>query len=345
MNNTTSLLTIDGSHGEGGGQILRTALALSLVTGTPFRLVNIRAGRSKPGLMRQHLTAVQAAARIGQATVEGAFIGSREIAFYPNAVQAGEYAFAIGTAGSATLVLQTILPALLTAKQPSTLVLEGGTHNPYAPPFDFLQRSFLPLLNRMGATVETTLERYGFYPAGGGKFTVHITPTAQLQPLTLVERGAAVQRAARALITASLERSIAERELAIVQSKLSWHNDAFTVEEVRNSPGPGNILFLEIEHDNVTEICTGFGEHGVWAEKVAERAVRYARQYLASPAPVGVYLADQLLLPLALAGSGCFRTVALSSHTHTNMDIIRHFLSVPIATEKEEHSWMVRIGA
>lgn len=344
MNNTTSLLTIDGSHGEGGGQILRTALALSLVTGTPFRLLNIRAGRSKPGLMRQHLTAVQAAAHIGQAKVEGAFIGSRDIAFYPNAVQAGEYAFAIGTAGSATLVLQTILPALLTAQGASTVVLEGGTHNPYAPPFDFLQRSFLPLLNRMGACVEATLERYGFYPAGGGKFTVHITPTPQLQPIDLVERGVSVRRAARAIVTASLERSIAERELAIVQSKLSWHDDAFTVEEVHNSRGPGNILFLEMAYENVTEICTGFGEHGVWAEKVAERAVRSARQYVGASAPVGVYLADQLLLPLALAGKGCFRTVALSNHTRTNIDIIRHFLSVPIATEKEDNAWMVRVG-
>ena len=172
------MLTINGSQGEGGGQILRTALAMSLVTGKPFRIVRIRAGRKKPGLLRQHLTAVQAAAQIGQATVEGAAIGSQELTFTPGEIRPGEYRFAVGTAGSATLVLQAVLPALLTAPGLSVLTLEGGTHNPFAPPFDFLHRSYLPLVNRMGPTVEARLERPGFYPAGGGKFVVTVEPAA-----------------------------------------------------------------------------------------------------------------------------------------------------------------------
>ena len=142
------MLTIDGSFGEGGGQILRTSLALSLVTGKPFRIGNIRAGRKNPGLLRQHLTAVNAATEISRAEVTGAAIGSRELTFAPGSVVSGNYAFAVGTAGSTTLVLQTVLPALLVASGKSKLILEGGTHNPFAPPFDFLEKAFLPLVNR-----------------------------------------------------------------------------------------------------------------------------------------------------------------------------------------------------
>lgn len=152
---------------EGGGQILRTALSLSIVTGESFRIEKIRAGRKKPGLLRQHLTAVQAAAKISGAKIEGADLGSQQLTFKPGKVQPGDYSFAVGTAGSATLVLQTILPALIIGSKPSTLTLEGGTHNPHAPPFDFLQKTFLPILNKMGSKVSAKLERPGFYPAGG----------------------------------------------------------------------------------------------------------------------------------------------------------------------------------
>ena len=166
------MLLIDGSQGEGGGQILRTALGLSLVTGTAFRIEKIRAGRAKPGLLRQHLTAVNAATVIGDALVDGAELGSPALVFRPRSVRPGAYRFAVGTAGSASLVLQTVLPPLLTAGASSILTLEGGTHNPWAPPFDFLARAFLPLLERMGAPVRAAIQRYGFYPAGGGQFTV-----------------------------------------------------------------------------------------------------------------------------------------------------------------------------
>src|SRR2546428_9297761 len=160
------MITIDGSFGEGGGQILRTALSLSLATGTPFRIENIRAGRKKAGLLRQHLTAVLAAAEIGAAEIEGATLGSTMLTFTPKSVRAGEYRFAVGTAGSGTLVFQTILPALLRASAATRVTIEGGTHNSAAPPFDFLDRTFLPLIRKMGATVSLKLERYGFYPAG-----------------------------------------------------------------------------------------------------------------------------------------------------------------------------------
>ncbi|GMV81010.1 MAG: RNA 3'-terminal phosphate cyclase [Planctomycetota bacterium] len=337
------MILIDGGQGEGGGQVLRTALALALVTGKAFRIDNIRAKRSKPGLLRQHLTAVQAATAVGGAETLGATIGSSRLDFTPGGLKPGAYRFAVGTAGSATLVLQTILPPLLLAKGPSELVLEGGTHNPFAPPFDFLSQAFLPLLKRMGAKVEARLERHGFYPAGGGKFSVRIEPTPDLQPLELLERGAIVRRSARALL-ANLPVSIAQRELSIVQEKLGLAAHEIATETIEQNPGPGNVLLVELESEHVTEVFTGFGEKGRKAEDVARAAVDHARAYLSAGAPVGPHLADQLLIPLALAGRGRFRTCEPSGHTRTNLDVIRRFLGADIRIEAEtEGKWVVEV--
>jgi len=183
------LLELDGSFGEGGGQILRTSLALALLTGKAFHLRNIRARRPKPGLHPQHLMSVRAAATIGNAQTHGASLHSSDLVFEPGAVVPGNYRFDIGTAGSTTLVLQAILPALIVASGRSTLTLERGTHNPHAPPFDFLQKTFLPVLNRMGPAITATMDWPGFYPAGGGKFTVAIKPARRLSPIHLLERG------------------------------------------------------------------------------------------------------------------------------------------------------------
>jgi len=320
------VLTIDGSRGEGGGQIFRSALALSLVSGTPVRIERIRAGRAKPGLMRQHLTALQAAAAIGGGEPTGAAIGAGEVEFRPGRVRAGAYRFAVGTAGSTGLVLQTILLPLLMAAGPSSITLEGGTHNPQAPPFDFVARAFLPLLRRMGAVVEARLERAGFYPAGGGKLTVELDGGRPLNPLALPARGATLTRRARALVS-RLARQIGDRELAVVRSRLGWAPEELeTVSLDEDMAGPGNVLLLEIESEHVTEVFTGFGAVGIRAEAVAEKAVDEARRYVASGVPVGPYLADQLLLPLALARGGEFRTMPLSRHSTTNVEVIRQFL-------------------
>jgi RNA 3'-terminal phosphate cyclase (ATP) len=338
------VLTLDGAQDEGGGQILRTALALSLVTGTPFRIDNIRAGRSKPGLLRQHLTAVTVAVAVGGADVEGAALGSPALTFRPGAVKAGDYHFAVGTAGSTGLVAQTVLPALLTAAAPSTLTLEGGTHNPAAPPFDFLARAFLPLVARMGPRVEAGLDRPGFYPAGGGRCVFRVTPAPRLAPLALLERGVLRRRRARALV-ARLPRRIAERELAVVRARLGWSEaevEAAVVDD--GTRGPGNVLLLEVESEHVTEVFSAFGEQGVRAETVAERAVRETRRYLAAGAPVGPHLADQLLLPLALAGAGAIRTIALTSHARTNLAVIRAFVPTPVAVAGERDDVRVEFG-
>jgi RNA 3'-terminal phosphate cyclase (ATP) len=328
------MITIDGSQGEGGGQILRTSLALSLVTGQAFQLEQIRAGRKKPGLLRQHLTAVEAAKTVGTAEVIGAALGSQILDFRPGAVTPGNYRFAVGTAGSATLVLQTILPALLTANGTSTLTLEGGTHNPFAPPFDFLAHCFVPLIRRMGPSIELELRRPGFFPAGGGKFHARIEPVKRLERFDLLERGNIRVRRARAIIS-NLPAQVADRELAVVREQLSWREDECSMHAVENPVSPGNALLLEMEAEHVTEVFTSFGERGRSAEEVASLAAEAASSWLSAEVPVDEHLADQLLLPMALAGGGSFRTVKPSLHSTTNAAIIQLFLPVEIRFEPE----------
>ena len=328
------MVTIDGSFGEGGGQILRSSLALSMVTRTPFRIGNIRANRDPPGLARQHLTSVTSAARVCGAEVEGAELRSRGLAFRPGPIIAGDYTFSIGSAGSTTLVLQTVLPALIRGEDPSTLALEGGTHNPFAPPLDFLDHAFLPLINRMGPRVETALERPGFAPRGGGRLVATVRPATALEPFHLLERGPVKRKRARAVV-AGLPRNIAERELAVVRERLGWTPDECEAVELPEAFGPGNIVTLEVESDHLTEVFTGVGMRGVRAEAVAAEAADAAARYLAAGVPVGDCLADQLLLPLALAGGGSYRTLALTRHASTNIEVIRKFLDVNVTVRPE----------
>jgi RNA 3'-terminal phosphate cyclase (ATP) len=343
------MLTIDGSQGEGGGQIIRTSLALSLITGKPFRIYNVRARREKPGLQRQHLTAVLAAAAIGGAQVEGASLGSSAFTFTPGTVKPGDYSFPIGTAGSTSLVLQTILPPLMIADAPSTLAFEGGTHNIHAPPYEFIARAFLPLINRMGVRVSAELERYGFYPPGGGRINVRIEPVARgaLAPLELLTRREIRARRARALVV-KLPPTVGERELTVVREQLGWNEeegDELRVETSTNAHSPGNVLTLEIESEHLTEVFTGIGERGVRAETIAERASDEAAAYLETGAPVGEHLADQLLIPLALAGGGSYTTGQPTLHTTTNIEVIRMFLDVEIkAGQAEADVWKIEVS-
>ena len=339
-----NMITIDGSLGEGGGQILRTSLALSLVTGKPFCMEYIRAKRDKPGLLRQHLTAVNAAAEVSDAQVEGSAIGSMRLSFSPSAVKAGSYHWAVGTAGSATLVLQTVLPGLLTAGGATELSLEGGTHNPYAPPFDFLEKAFLPIVNRMGPQVTVRLDRPGFYPAGGGRFTVSVAPVKQLSRVDLMERGDILKQEGVGVVS-QLPRRIAETELAVLQSKLSWPADCFRVEDVAKPRGPGNILICAIESHNVTEVFTGFGERGVPADRVAMATIEEIREYLSAGVPVGRHLADQLMIPMALAGGGKFRTLPPTRHSLTNIEVLKKFLDVEVTVTKIDRPvWDIEIA-
>jgi RNA 3'-terminal phosphate cyclase (ATP) len=338
------MITIDGSQGEGGGQILRTSLALSLVTGQPFRMERIRVKRQKPGLLKQHLTAVEAAKTLGCAESEGASLASQTLEFKPGPITPGNYRFAVGTAGSATLVLQTVLPALLTASGRSTLTLEGGTHNPMAPPFDFLARSFMPLIHRMGPSVELELRRHGFFPAGGGQFHARIEPAKKLSRLDLLERGSIRSKQAQILVS-RLPEHVGERELAVLRDELKWRAEECSVEAVQYPVGPGNAVVLAIETEQVTAVFTGFGERGRAAEEVAHSAAQAANIWLEANIPVEEHLADQLLIPMALAGGGSFRTTNPSLHTTTNAEVIRRFLPVSIRIEQEsELAWRITIG-
>lgn len=326
------MIEIDGSRGEGGGQILRSALALSVLTGRPFRIEQIRARRKKPGLMRQHLTAVRAAARVSHAALSDVTVGSTALSFAPQGVVAGHYEFAIGTAGSTSLVLQTVLWPLLAAAGESVLVLTGGTHNPMCPPVTFMEHALLPLLATMGADVTLSLERYGFFPAGGGRLVARIRGSTAWRPLELLTRRGDVSVRGGAQV-AELSEKIAHREVRVLKDKLGLARDAVTVETVK-SIGPGNIVQAFVQSEGLCEVFTACGERGLRAEQVAKRVVGQVRQYLASDAPVGPYLADQLLIPLALAGGGTFRCTEATPHLHSNAEVVEMFLPVRVQIDE-----------
>lgn len=323
------MIEIDGARGEGGGQIVRTSLALSLLTGKAFRITKIRAGREKPGLRQQHLTAVKAAAEVGQARRTGVEVGSKAFTFEPGTIKGGDFLFDVGTAGSTMLVLQTILPVLMLASVPSRLRLIGGTHNPMAPPFDFIDQTFVPLLNRMGPMVKVQLKRYGFYPAGGGQVDVAIQPAPRLAPLRLLERIAEKPTGKARALVCRLPTHVGERELKVVRQRLGWDGEV-----ADNQETTGNVLTLSVPVGEVTETITSIGERGLAAETVASRACDEAESYLRRRAPVGEHLADQLLLPLALAGSGEFLTGPPTLHTTTNIETIALFLPVRFQSEE-----------
>lgn len=326
------ILELDGAIG--GGQVLRSALSLSMISGQPFRIRNIRARRSRPGLLRQHLTAVLAAAEISSAQIQGAQMGSQTLSFAPGALRGGDYRFAIGSAGSCTLVLQTLLPALLAADAPSSVHISGGTHNPLAPPADFLQLAWLPLLRRMGACVEMQLLRHGFAPAGGGEIAMQVAPS-RLQPLHLQAPGTVLAQQARALL-AGVPGHVGERELARVERRLRWSDESLAMDWLDQDRGPGNALLLEVRCEQLTEVFCAFGASGVRAEQVADQAIDRLRAWQQSGTAVAEHLADQLLLPMALAGGGSLSTPNLSEHLQSNIEVLRSFL--PLAIDVRKHA-------
>ncbi|MEO3727207.1 RNA 3'-terminal phosphate cyclase [Pseudomonas syringae] len=325
------VIELDGAIG--GGQVLRSALSLSMVTGQTFRIERIRARRSRPGLLRQHLTAVMAAAQVCGAKIQGAELGSQTLIFEPGPIRGGDYRFAIGTAGSCTLVLQTVLPALLLAPQASRVRISGGTHNPLAPPSDFLSRSWLPLLRRMGAEVELTLLRHGFVPAGGGEIDVRVQPS-KLSALHLCERGLPLSQQAFAL-TAGLAPNVGIRELDRVVRRLNMASTELNAVILDPACGPGNVLLLEYAFEHVTEVFSAFGQASLRSEKMADAAINQAADWLQSGAAVAEHLADQLLLPMVLAGGGSFTTPRMTEHLHSNISVIERFVPITIQCEEE----------
>lgn len=334
------MIALDGAQGEGGGQILRSALSLSMITGQPFEISGIRAGRARPGLLRQHLTAVLAAKEICGAEVNGDELGSQRLRFAPGRVRGGEYKFAIGSAGSCMLVLQTVLPALWFADSPARVEVSGGTHNQSAPSADFICRVWEPLLAKMGINQHTTLIKHGFYPAGGGAVVAKVGPVASLSGLQLISRGETVRMSAEALL-ASVPYHVGEREVMALESWLPLADKK--VQVLEGGAEPGNTLSLAVECENLTELFIAFGTKGVSAEKVAHQLALEAKHYLASPAAVGEYLADQLILPLALAGDGSFTVAKTSAHLLTNIAVVERFLPVRFSCEPLDGGYLIQV--
>jgi len=328
---------IDGSQGEGGGQILRTSFALAAMGGHSLRVRNIRSGRERPGLLRRHQTGVRAIAELCGGTLTGDALGSTEVFFTPGPVRAGAYHFSIASPGSACLLFQTVLWPLLFADGESTVVIEGGTHNPFAPPFDYIKRVFLPVIERMGATVDIRIERYGFTPLGGGRLTAKITGNTTLSPIDLCDAGPVLRRRATALV-ANLPGTISIRELREVRSLLHWKNEECLPQVVQDGGDPGNVLLLEVEREGVSEMASVIGVRNLPSEDVAAVGAEAIESYLRSGAPVGICLADQLVLPFALAKGGRYRTSALSPHATTMIDVVQQFCGISISAQENDGS-------
>ena len=335
-------IDIDGSQGEGGGQILRSSLTLAMIYGLNIRVNRIRAGRKKPGLLRQHLTCVNAAAAICQAKVTGAELGSTQITFMPKEVQAGDYEFAIGSAGSTSLVIQTLLPALISkSKGRSTLKLSGGTHNGMSPSSCFLQQAYLPWVRRLGAKVEVNFIRHGFFPAGGGALELAISPYSSPQALRFAP-SAPQQIQVRSLLS-KLAYSIGEREVTQALKKLGQAQEQGVIEQVQ-SPGPGNSLQVRIPDQTHTHLFEVLGERDKRAETVANQAAQQAKHFLHSGAQVCEHLADQLLLLILQAGQGSFTTTEPSLHTRTNIAVIAQLTGRRFDIEGErDNLWRISL--
>jgi RNA 3'-phosphate cyclase len=324
----TNMLHVDGSMGEGGGQVLRTALALSLLTAQPFRIENIRARRRNPGLAAQHLAAVKAAATIGSSRVEGGVKGSTALTFEPGPVRPGRYRFDVGTAGSTSLVLQTVFLPLALGREPSDLVLEGGTHVPWSPCFHYLALQWAPALAGLGAGVDLELETPGFYPKGGGRVRALVRPAERaLDALHLPVRGELLRLRVISGVS-NLDRSIAERQARRAAARVEGLGVPASAEVLRfTGPSAGTFLVLLAEFVHARFCATALGERGKPAEAVADEAAGELLAFLATDEAMEPHLADQLLLPLALAaGTSEFTVARVTRHLLTNAEVIRIFL-------------------
>jgi RNA 3'-terminal phosphate cyclase (ATP) len=340
------MIEIDGSFGEGGGQVLRTSLTLSAITGQLVHIYNIRAARPKPGLQAQHLTSVRAAAATCGAELKGDALGSQSLVFRPtHPPQAGEYVFDVtearesGSAGATTLILQTVLLPLAKAGGESHLTIRGGTHAPFSPPFPYIRHVYLPTLWRMGIRAQIDLHRYGWYPAGGGEITLTIQPSPdELAPLTLTERGE-LRKVWGIAAVSNLPSHIAQRMASraanvLKDAGIKSHVEAAHVEAT--GPGVGLFLFAEYEHSMAG--FTAYGRKGLPSEQVAGLACGHLLAHYQSSAATDMHLADQLVLPTVLAANSQpgmqrpsrWTTCRVTQHLLTNIWVVHQFLDAPI---------------
>ncbi len=333
-----NLIEIDGSYGEGGGQILRTALALSAILQKPFTIHHIRSKRKNPGLQAQHLEAAEALARITEAQTEGFKFGSQKITFIPQKILPGDYQFEVRTAGSVSLLLQAVFLPLCLANEKSNLTLVGGTHVPWSPPFHCLSEVLLPTLKSMGVSAEATIEKWGFYPKGGGKIQLKINPVHEFKPIYLFDRSPLKKIRGISAIS-NLPKHVADRQreqaLKRIQRELKIDAEITILYDVPSN-GPGSFLFLLAEYEKTLAGFSSLGARGKPAEKVADEAVDFLKNYFSSEGCIDPHLADQLVPFMALAkGNSSFATTRITEHLLTNLWVIQHFLDVTISREGE----------
>ena len=332
------LIEIDGSYGEGGGQILRTALTLSAILMRPFTIHHIRSKRKNPGLQAQHLKAVEALAQITKAKTEGVKFGSQKISFHPQKIISGDYQFEVKTAGSVILLLQAIFLPLCLAQGSSRVTSVGGTHVPWSPPFHYFSRVLLPTLEPMGISADATIEKWGFYPRGGGRIQLNIKPAHELKPMHLTDRGS-LKKIWGLSTLSNLPRHVAERQrdqaIKRIKKELNMEPEINILYDA-SSNGPGSFLFLLAEHEKAIAGFSSLGKKGKQAEKVADEAVDNLKDYLHSGGCIDPHLADQLVPFMALTkGNSSFTTTRITDHLLTNLWIISHFLQVKVEKQGE----------
>lgn len=327
------MIEIDGSLGEGGGQILRTLLALSTITQKPIRIYNIRANRPNPGLRPQHLTVVKAFQKVADAEVKGAEVGSREIFFTPSDIKEGRYVFDVGTAGSVTLLAQALIPALINTR--SELVLRGGTHVKWSPTYDYFENVFVPAIRRMGVDIHTNIIRYGFYPHGGGEIKITVKPSS-LKAFQRYNKNEKEYGKVRGVIVLSnLPGHVARRERKVILSEFNEVEDIKIREVEALDPGNSITLWKGFVGADV------LGEKGVRAEEVAKKVCTELKDQF--DFDVDVHLSDQLLIYMALAGKSELYVKEITSHAKTNAKIIEKFLDIEFKFEKYKDGWIVKI--
>jgi RNA 3'-terminal phosphate cyclase (ATP) len=330
------MIDIDGSFGEGGGQILRSSLALALLTGRGFRLRNIRARRSPPGLRPQHLMSVLAAAEVGRAKTRGAYVGSASLDFEPQAVRAGDYHFRIGTAGATGLVLHTVHLPLALQDASSTVTIEGGTHNDHSPCFHFLATTWRDYMGRVGLPLTLTMDRPGFYPRGGGKIVARIPGRGRPRGLALIER-ASITRASVLSAAASLPEHITLRQAEQARTWLETAGLSVDVHEEAWPSGPGTMLAITFPEPPVPTLFFALGARGKRAEAVADEAAEQALDYFRAEYPVDPHSADQLVLPLAFAeGPSEYRVTRVTQHLLTNIAVVKRFVERDMTCDAAE---------
>jgi RNA 3'-terminal phosphate cyclase (ATP) len=327
------LIHIDGSYGEGGGQILRTALTLSAILKRPFTISHIRSKRKNPGLQAQHLEAIEALARITEAQTQGVKLGSQEITFVPQVIHPGKYQFEVRTAGSVTLLFQAIFLPLCFSKQISSVTLIGGTHVQWSPSFHYLSEVLLPTLERIGVSAEAAIEKWGFYPKGGGRIQLKINPVQELKPISLVDRGSLKKIRGISAIS-KLPGHVAERQkeqaLKRIQTELQTDGE-ITILDNAPSDGTGSFVFLLAEYERGLAGFSSLGVRGKPAEKVADEAVDSLKDYVESDGCVDPHLADQLVPFMALTkGNSSFSTTRMTEHLLTNIWLVERFLEVNV---------------